>query len=250
MGIHLDMENRNKIEIKGYANLDDNEYVFVDVSQVNIEGLFLRNNSKYWFALLSEIVNNQYICNIQMSFEIIDFFTKYYELFLLTNTTTQKNYPIPDVAYCGGDFKTTEFRSVFGLEKQQLKYGEYYCFTTIFKNALREGAWNKTNEPEYKYGKLITDNEYGRYMEGGINRMAILSENMTCLDELDLLERDDHTDFINNEFVNYDTIFIRSKNPNIMINDYSQQVSLSYHKINKYTLDDKYEKDNTKYAIE
>jgi len=250
LGIHLDIENRNKIEIKGCLNLTNTEYTFVDISQINIDGLFLRNHSKYWFALISEIVNNENICNISMSYEIIDFFKEYYHLFLLVNPKDKTNYPIPDVGYCGSDFKTTEFRSMFGLEKQKMKFGEYYCFTNVFKNALYEGAWSQNNEHEYKYGKLITDNEHGRYIEGGINRIAILSEKMTIVDELDLLEKQNFSHFINNEFESYDTIQISSNNPKIIINDYSQQMSLSYHKINKYTLDDKCQKDNTKYAIE
>jgi hypothetical protein len=249
MGINIEDNSISKINIKGYLEINNNYFVFVDVSQLAIDGLFLRKNNEYWFALLTEIINNQNICDIQMDIDTIHFFTDYHHLFLLENSHENTNFPLPNVAFSGCHFKLSEFRSVFALEKQKTKFGEHYCFTYSLKNAFKNGAWSKTNAHEYKYDKLITDNEYGRYIEGGINRYAILMDKMDFIDESELLIQENPEEFIEGKLLDYDSIQISCKDTFIIIANYNQQISLSYHKINKYFLYDKYQ-ENNKYDIE
>jgi len=249
MGVNMAGESIEKIKIKGYLEMNDNCFVFVDISELLIDGLFLRKNNEYWFSLITEIINNQNICDIQMDIDTIRFFTDYHYLFLLDNPETSTKFPLPDVAFSGCHFKLAEFRSVFGLEKLETKFGEYYCFTYSLKNAVKDGSWSKTNTHEYKYDKLITDNDYGRYIEGGINRYAILTEKMDFIEENEIITQENPEQFIEDKLLYYNSIQIRSKDSYVIIGKYEQQISLSYHKINKYCLDDKWN-ENNKYSIE
>jgi hypothetical protein len=234
----------NTINISGFYDYNSIRYIFVDISKINMESSLLTKYSKTWMTLPSEIINNRHICNISIEDEINDFFINNPIFYTLYNIDTGKAYPIPEIIYQGACFKKTEFQSVFGVSKMDKQYGNHYYFKSSFANALKEGAWNKDSKPEYKYDKLITDNEYGRYIKGGINRIALLLNNtkhITLSNEIVDVE---------SELEMYDSVILYSdEEPLILVKDYNQQVGLSYHKIDKRTLGETWNIKNS-YSIE
>jgi len=94
-----------------------------------------------------------------------------------------------------------------------------------------------------KFNKHITDNEWGRYISGGINRIALLSNSTIVV----------NNDDINDEclqFDDYDCVTsIINYQPVAIIKDFNQQVSLSYHRIDKNNMDSQWNSSNC-YCIE
>ena len=230
---NLEIEN---IEIKGSYDYNFTKYIFVDISKITMENILLDRSSKIWFALPTEIINNKHICNIKIDNEVINFFF-YDPIFYTLYYNNNETYPYPDVVYEGSYFNKTLFQSVFGVSKQNGKYGNCYYFKSSFENALKEGGWNKEGKSEYKYDKLITDNEFGRYIQGGINRIVLLLENT-----LYISLKEDPDPEIEDKMNMYDSIIICSnEEPIILVKDCAQQIQLSHHKINKKVLGEKWE---------
>lgn len=232
---HIAHEVTSDITITGCYEYNDIRYIFIDISKINIECIFLNKYSEIWMALPSEIINNRHICNIPIEDELRNLFLNNPKLYTLSNIS-KKNYPIPDIVYSGSHFKATEFQGVFAVSKKEGKYGKYYYFNSSLQTAFREGGWSKDFLPEYKYEELITDNEYGRYICGGINRIALLLE--------DICVTDGNTSYECDSF-----IICSTGEPVILVKDYNQQIGLSYHKIHKKTLGEQWN-ENAHYSIE
>ena len=121
-------------------------------------------------------------------------------------------------------------------EKVYSSCGEYYYFFRLFEDAVKEGGWvrqggHKTidlNDVEITHNpantKLI-DNEYGRYIKGGINRYALFVEgNIYIEKEKDFSLTDE---IIENEYG--DCIILSNvQNEDMLVKNYSSSVSLSY----------------------
>ena len=211
-----------KIKPQGFLDGEDSvRYFFVDLSALpNITGVFLQNDTSIWFGLLNELINNKMIYNLSVNKDVCDFFYNHYDLFVLDNSSTGLKYPLPDVVYYGTHFKITEFQNEFGINKQKRKLGEYFYYTYALEDAIEECA--KDNQ---EYVASI-------FMGGGINRVALLLDNMLYLNEEDIDKRDDYETYISGLMEVYDSIFVYSKHKSfILMKDIHRQVSLSYHKI-------------------
>jgi hypothetical protein len=240
-------------------------YVLINISEIDISGLNLCRNSSIWFILPSEIMNTKNVCNIDIDEEVTDLFINMPHLGLLTNPKTEQTYIIPDTVYTGGEYKNVEFASVFGniKSKEYDSCDKYYYFFRSFKDATKYGGWVRNggirkidmddNTNIYNSsGKLIVENDYGRYVNGGINRYALFIEGKMYLER--------GTEFLlNDKYIveNYQepTIVIcyssvHDIRPDILVKNYEQFASLSFHSLNKGLLDDKYiEINNGKYMI-
>ena len=246
----------------------ENPYIVIDITGIDIYGLNLSRNTLTWFILPSEIVNTKNICNIEVDDEVTQLFTEIPELCLLTNPKTYTNFIIPDAVYTGGEYKQVEFNSVFGNNKTK-EYdscGEYYYFYKTFDNAVKEGGWIKKrginkidiNDISDKdviknsSGRTITENEYGRYVNGGINRFALFNEGKIYIENQGEFRLSDET--IDTMYPE-PTITICYSRPNefgrdILVKEYNSFSSLSFHQLNKSLLDDRYiATNNTKYFI-
>ena len=148
-----------------------------------------------------------------------------------------------------------EFNSIFGKRKIQ-EYescSEYYYFYKDFCDAVKDGGWiknggldildlnNKLNTHNFA-GRLIIDNEYGRYIEGGINRYALFVEGKFYLEGEDEFSLSD--EIIKNEYEESCVIICYTGKhkikPDILVKNYENFIPLSYHKLNKVFLYDKF----------
>jgi hypothetical protein len=105
-------------------------------------------------------------------------------------------------------------------------------------------------------GKKLVDNEYGRYVQGGINRYAFFPGNYVlhteCSKIFSLTDGEINAKLERNDCIvihymedTLDNIF-----PDILVKEYESAFPISYHMLNKSILGDKYEIDNQdKYMI-
>ena len=223
----LDLQSetdKHKISPGGFLDGTDSvRYFFVDISDLRVSSGLLENDSALWFGLLSELINNKTVYNITVDKDVCDFFTDHYELFVLHNPSTGLKYPLPDVGYHGSHFKMTEFQNEFGINKQKRKLGDYFYYMYALQDAIQEGlSWHNDNQ-EYISSTLI---------EGGVNRIALLVDNMLYLNEEEIDKREDCDSYISGLMEIHDSIFVYSKQKSFVImKDIYRQVSLSYHKI-------------------
>jgi len=211
----------NNININGFHIYNWEIYIFIDMSSINLDRLLLSKNSEVWFALITELVNTKHICNITISQEVSNFITNNINLFSKIDNTL---FPSPEVIYTGNHFSKVEFQSLFGISKSEREYGNYFYFSYSLEESLYDGVYSKN----------------GTYIEGGINRVAIL------LDKSKYIKEDEVNDLINKDIweeyiLDYDCIFILLKTDKILIlmKDYNRQYPLSYHIINKKTINTK-----------
>ena len=276
-------EEFNKcVEFDGYYEFEKNLYLFFNVTEynLNIDNIYL---SPITFVLIDEIINHRSMCNIPITKETIDFFIKNSFIDYLYDENNEA-YEIPIVGFTGKSTpQKLNFVYIFGESAKNKSeiLGPYYYFTN-FKNAIRQGSWSNNYKPEYSYNKLTTDNEFGRYIKGGIVRFALFTgntkyiENMPndSIDESDIKKQKMNDKSLDQNYEiqtlrisdyngvwakTYDSAYLGNielddgsyleEIPMIVLKEYKQQIPLSYHYIDKKKLDNKYNPDNHSYGI-
>lgn len=274
----LESENFNELNenilFDGFYEYEENLYMFFDVTNCNVKIDETFSTNQVRFALVDEIINHKNICNIPICYDTCNFFIKNESINFIFDENNS-TYEIPIVSFIGK--KTPQqinFIYIFGeTPKDKLSlFGSNYYFTD-FNNAIRQGGWSKDYKPEYLHNKLITDNEYGRYIKGGLVRFAIFTgktkyienslnllndestikkykindKNLDQKYELMTLRISDHNSIWRNK---YDSLYLGNielddgnyiqEQPLIVIKDYKQQIPLSYHFIDKSKLGEKF----------
>jgi hypothetical protein len=247
---------------------DQNEriYALVDISAVDIFRISITRNTPIWFALPTEIMNVKSICNIPIDDDVNELFLNMPELSILRKFDIENVFPVgdvfplPDAIYNGSYLRQTEFRSVFGTSKQKIysSCDEYYYYFRLFEDAIKEGGWlregghklidlNNKNITHSVSGTKLVDNEYGRYIQGGINRYAFFPgnymlhtecSNMFSLTDPEVSAKLERNDCI---VIHYMEDTIDNLLPDILVREYGLAFPISYHMLNKSILGDKYE---------
>jgi hypothetical protein len=234
----------------------------------------LLKNDILWFATVDELINKRHICNFSIDNDITEFFIRNQE-FLFLKDENNHDYEIPVVAYCGKHESSINFTYIFGngCRETDTIFGNYYYFTD-YVQAIREGGWSINGEHEYKYGKLITENEYGKYKRGGIIRVALfmgknkmvenLAEDKSIdnseIKQIRLQDEQLHkkeqllmriTDYDGKWSKEYDSVFLPEllldngtkleNTPIMVVKNHEQQQPLSYHWIDKRYLQEKFD---------
>jgi hypothetical protein len=254
LGCNPSVLNENDAFV-GLLNVNSKLYALVDISEADIYRIGISRLNSTWFALPTEIMNTQSICNIPIDEEVTNLFLSMPELGMLHNPLSNNSvYPLPDAVYTGSYLKQVEFSSVFGMPKRQIysSCGDYFYFHRIFEDAVREGGWSTSfnlENPEQSLKPDIIDskNQYGKYLRSGINRYALFPGNYYIHYEASnrfSLSDDEIRDILEVK----DTIVIQYTNedldtilPDILVNEYEQFTPISYHMLNKGILGDKYE---------
>ena len=208
-----------KSKYNGYLTMDDDLYLFFDISNETPIG------PKVWFSLIDEIINYNNICNFQIESIVSSLFLNNNQLLILHDA---EGNPIesPIVAFSGQHDSLLNFTYVFGVS--DIETIGNYAFTD-YVYSIKNGGWSKTGSPEIKYGKLITENEYGRYIKGGIVRFALFLGKNQIINNSELLTTNWANDF--------DSIYYnRMGMPIWIVTKLEQQHPLSYHYIDKKSL--------------
>jgi hypothetical protein len=264
----------NNIDFKGIYLHEKKIYMFIDLTQVEINVNLMYKTNQCWFALMDEVINRNHVCNIPISYDVANFFVNNSEFIFLKNGVTGEDIEIPSVVYTGTHEKLLYFTFVFGNIKSNSNsiLGSNYYFTN-FKNAIRQGGWSKDYKPEFRHDVEITENNSGKYIKGGIIRYALflgnylIKENLAddkidsseikkarlINDELDYiyekltLRISDHDNLWNE---NYDSVILGNieldngemlkETPMFVTKNFEDQIPLSYHYINKALLKDNF----------
>lgn len=272
-----------KIEFDGFYEDLSNLYLFFDMSklEINIDDIY--SYSPVRFVLIDEIVNHRDICNMKISDTTSMFFIKNKSINYIYNDKYEA-YEIPIVGYIGKPTpEKINFVYTFGESPKNKSsiLGPYYYFTDFY-HAIRQGGWSKDYKPEKIYDKLITDNENGRYLKGGIVRFALFAgktkyiENMQNdpIDESEIKKTRIQDPNLNtsNEILtlrisdhdglwakSYDSAYlcdielddgsVLDDSHILVLKEYNQQVPLSYHYIDKTKLYEKFNPNDYSYGI-
>ncbi len=229
-------------------------YALVNISGINISCINLTRQTTCWFVLPSEIINIKKICNIDIDCEITNLFTETPYLALLCDKNN-KPYIIPDAVYTGCEMKEAEFKAIFGNIKTKIysSCGKYYFFYRSFSDAVKDGGWSKEEVPTKIGGREIVEIDSNKYISGYINRYALFVEGKMCFEhEIEFGLTDDK---IENQYPEPCIIicYIGNHNikPDMLVKTNESFVSLSYHKLNKKSLDEYFvEKSKMNYMIE
>ena len=274
--------NKNLV-FDGYYGYNKNLYLFFDITnnQVNIDNTY--SYSPLMFALTDEIINHGKIYNISISEDTRKFFVINNSINYLYDENNEP-YEHPIVGFVGKPTpEIINFTYIFGEtpKNKSAILGPYYYFTN-FNCAIRQGGWSHDYKPEYMYDKLITDNEYGRYLKGGIVRFALFTGNTKYIENIPNAPNDDSEtkkQRLNDPSLNqnyeiqtlrisdhdgvwaktYDSVYLGNtelddgsfveETPLIVLKDYKQQLPLSFHYINKIGIGNKYDSNNHSYRI-
>lgn len=272
-----------KIEFDGFYEYLNNIYLFFDMSkfEINIDDTY--SYSPVRFVLIDEIINHRDICNMKISDDTSMFFLKNKSINYIYNDKYEA-YEIPIVGYVGKP--TTEkinFVLTFGESAQNKSaiLGPYYYFTDFY-HAIRQGGWSKDYKTERIHDKLITDNENGRYLKGGIVRFALFGgktkyienmpndpndeseikkqriqdPNLNSKHEILTLRISDHDGLWTNSYdsaylcnIELDDGSLLEESNILVIKEYNQQVPLSCHYIDKTKLHEKFNPNDYSYGI-
>ena len=207
----------------GCLTMDDDLYLFFDISDETMTDM----GPKLWLSLMDEIINYNNICNFQIESTVSTLFLNNNQLLILHDTCGNP-YETPIVAFSGQHDSLLNFTFVFGVSDID-KSGNYYF--TDYQHSIKNGGWSKTGLPEIKYGKLITENEHGRYIKGGIVRFALFLGKNGVINNAELLTKG--WDWS----LEFDSIYYNKLGaPTWMVSRLEQQCPLSYHYIDKKSL--------------
>ena len=178
-------------------------------------------------------------------------------------------YQIPLVMYNGVPSHKLDFYLEAGLLKASIlaSQGPYYYFANYLR-AAKFGSWNVTGgyKEQEIGGELITDNEFGRYIKGGVIRFVVYPgkskvvmnrdwdpENEQRKSDLtDSKERNKIYDTKGKWVKEYDSVIvgpikvdnkILHNGTSLTVKSYYQYKSLSYHYLDKKTIPDQYTPD-------
>jgi hypothetical protein len=175
--------------------------------------------------------------------------------------------PIPMIYYNGTNSNFLSWMITMGIKKSdplKASFGPYYYITT-YERSLKFGAWNVSGG--YKSfelnNELLTDNEYGRWKDGGIVRFLVFPKtNKIILNrEYDKINKQISKNIPDEKLKIYDTNGTWSRNfdsifaSELLLDNnkilhigctiglkYTEQLyPLSYHWIDKKTVPNKYE---------
>ena len=194
----------NETMYKGVIFSDNIGYALVNISDINVNALYLSRNSLYWFILPTEIMNAKQVCGFDIDEDVINLFVENPQISILKNKNLKTNYNLPDAVYTGSNtIKQAEFNAIFGngKTKSYKSCGKYYYFNRLFENVL-------TNNYINRYALFIEGN---LYMEKDAE--------FSLKDEM-ILEPCINICYINN-----------NRNPDMLVKKYGTFISLSYHQI-------------------
>ena len=199
---------------KGVICCNNNWYILINISDIDLCGLFLSRNSSFWFVLPTEIINTKEVCGIDINAEITSLFIDNPRLGILTNPKTKGIYILPDAVYTGGDYKSVEFKAIFGNRKTNPynSSNKYFYFYRTFLDAL-------TNE-------IAGVNRYALFLEGEL--YMELDKEFSLTDEQ--IEKMYPESCI---IICYSKKHYVNVKPDILVKEYDNFVPISYHMIDK-----------------
>ena len=241
----LNLNNFNEfletIDYKGCYVENKKLYIFFDLTKCKLLLEDIYRDSKIWLCLLDEIMNENKVCNFNVENDVSDFLTNNLDFCFLYNKNGEK-YNLPIAGYSPQEDRLLNFTYVFGVSKSNNSsiFGPYYYFTT-YDNAIGQIDLLRDKIKENSNKKV------------GIVRFALFLEHIKFIDNYQNNTKTENVEDNNSLWADkYDSIFLRNLSneeisneeisneevlndrPIIVLKNYEQQSSLSYHYINKF----------------
>lgn len=248
----------SQIDFNGFYEFQNTLYLFFDVTkcELKLDDTYSDNITR--FALIDEVINRRNVSNIPLDSSVFNFFSQNPSFNFLYDINNDP-YEIPIVGYVGKQSpEKLNFVYTFGesAKNKSALLGPYYYFTDFF-NAIRQ------DKPEKKCGivRFALFQGITKYIENFPNdpideseiRKEIINDNsMDMNHEIQLMRISDHD---GSWTLNYNSVYLANielddgsyieDTPLIVLKEYSQQLPISYHFIDK----NKFVRDNYEYSI-
>lgn len=242
---------QDMIKCNGIKHFENDIYMFFDLTDCNIKMYDVYKKNKLWMCLIDEILNVQQVCNINIDKKVTDFFIKNIEFAFLHDLQDNK-YITPSVAYVSKN-NNLNFTYVFGVSKSKNDaiLGPYYYFTDFY-NSIDEVQLYENNDETLGIVRfaIFTDNLLVKqnFITDSTDKSKIKQEklNDAKIDKQYEMMTMRISDYDGTWSDNYDSVYLAKleldngqylKNtPIVVLKNYEQQISLSYHFINKKSL--------------
>tara|TARA_B100000900_G_scaffold414854_1_gene442777 strand:+ start:624 stop:1583 length:960 start_codon:yes stop_codon:yes gene_type:complete len=256
--------NDNKPD--GFIQRGKNVYVFFNGNNIDngcINTTLIQRNDNWWWTLIDEICNSKTVVNFKIHESVYSIFYNYPELIYLIDKKTNTTYEIPTAAYYGTSQNLLNYVSTLGIKANiEREFGPFYYFNN-FIGSTRRAGWSSNYKNIYMDNKTLTKNN-GEYKEGGYVRFAIFLGNSKVIQYrknskfynfIAYFENNDKKDYykkhiqdLKNKWTkSYDSIVISNIkykntdnyyniNKQIILKDYDNFISLSYHMLDTSTL--------------
>ena len=171
-------DDTNLMIILKHSINDDNNTNITAVATPSIKQMTY--DSKWWWALSSEIINYKTILNFKIDTFATTFLIKHSKLIFLYDSKGLI-YETPEIGYYGNYYKKIAAVASLGLSRQSpySSFGPFYYFSD-YTHAMRNAFWTAGFKPkEISLNKnktsttYITVDDNGRYEKGGIVKFAL-----------------------------------------------------------------------------
>lgn len=234
----------------GFYEYKNSLYLFFDITKLNIQLYDIYKNSFLWFGLIDEILNYKHICNIKINNDNTQMFKENQDFCFLVDEK-DSIYELPVVGFVAKSEKKLNYTYIFGETKGNKNdlLGPYYYFTDFF-NAYEEASkLEEHSKPGIVRFAVFTGNV--KYIENCLNDPIDDSEiKKQRLQDPNIDQRLERmtmriTDYDGNWCDKYDSVYLGNlelddgtflNKQTIVVREYQQQIPLSYHFIDKQTL--------------
>ena len=256
----------------GFIEQNNNMYLFYENTDLERIAYFLTQTCGFqWFLLVDEIYNKKCVCNIPINKDIFNFFQKNIDFLFLKKSAKYDAgwYDIPIVVYHGTHGDNTSFMATYGVgaSENNMIMGPYYYFTDYF-NGINQGIYptkNHLSNPKFcdlmtqdkKYKKCslcrfalflgktqVSMNHPDDLIDTSVMKSSLLSDTNSEIKGNEILTMR-LTDYDGNWTKKYDSVYIGKiilddgsllpQTPIWVVKDYSQQLFLTMHIIDKKT---------------
>jgi hypothetical protein len=230
--------------------------LFFDLTENKVNLYDIYSNSSLWFGLINEIVNHKNICNIKISESVSNFFQENQDFCFLIDDK-DCIYELPMVSFISTTEKKLNFTYTFGQTKEDKNQilGPYFYFKDYYTAFEEAGSLIKDN---MKMGlvrfaiftgnvKYIENYPNDQVDESEIKKQRLQDPNLDQNIERLTMRISDHD---GKWAYKYDSVYLGNVELDdgsylnkqiIVVKEYDQEISLSYHYINKNTLKGKKE---------
>ena len=253
--------------ISGYLMFKNIIYLFVDIEKKENtnEINYVKASNVYWWVCIDEIINQKKVLYFSINKRVTSLFLHHPQMCFLYDKL-QEPTEIPTVLYFGTYYKNLNYAYSIGLPGQTskyMKYGSYFYYLTDYNASIRYAGWSDiSNNKEQDVDK------YGRFEKSGIIRCAVFLKDTKYFlnrpydkeDNSELAQEKDQrlikmTDYDGNWSNHYNSVYSgitrlvdndRFTNiPMFVIRNFNQIHSLSLHIVDKSSLGEKWNYNNS-----
>ena len=240
-----------ELEFDGFYDYNNVLYVFVNITKCNVKIDDTYKSNHLWLTMVDEIVNYKHVCNIKIDPNVVDLFT-YNDFLCFLLDDANNSYETPVTCYVGKPESKLNFTFIFGEIKKDKNemLGPYYYFKDFYL-AFKDAILLKTDNTKsglVRFSifvgntKYIQNNKSDPNDESEIKIQRFNDESLDQNMERLTMRISDHD---GNWTQNYDSVYLGEveldngillDRPILVVKEYKQQIPLSYHFIDKRTV--------------